>query len=1050
MLNLGDEFRRHLIEQFKENGERSLSYIDSAASIIENQEKVQFPKMAEVLAYCLREALISIVVSFQNLEKGRWKHITNEIIANYFSYKSAKGKPGENVTEYLDQLELSLEKLELFKASKPKNAELLKSLLLTQTGSEPLNTLAIQKFADVLDEASTALHKNVSMEAIIPLWERGIESLKILFLPFEERKSVIKQLARINNPSAKDLAELELLIATPHQAAIFYNEIRDFQWVEVLKEHWLINEASQDDFWPFMIAIEKFASTNPGEILDILQKIHLRNEFPRKLVLKASMLILPRSHTLVTEIVKKESSDPEIMWLAAYRLEDLDDESDLISHLCEYLLNPGAMEAIRYLDPLVEKIISSSNVNNYEKYLETVVNKIRNLQKTNNFTFLRIARTGTIFENVDVLFRDHMADLIKILLGIIAKMDPEVASRKMLEIFEPLPKDIRERVLPWYLGFGKDVEFDDLKIALETAISSRNPNGDDVALINRLKKVATSDELFNLVNTLFGKLPESVEIVSNIEDWESLDSKIKLKLQWMNLFADLIDISWQIFVLQSPLPIAGPAEADLLSSPMSGFSTGRSPISRDELLRIEPLQACDLVRNWRPAQSDFLISALELARTLMEVVEMKGSDWIKDPISICLHLTHPTYIHFYLEGILKYCQSSRLEDVDSLLKALGEIYSWDYEPEILGIKDGYSYESDWQGVRDAIIQLYKLLLDRDYGLGKHQVAIRNIFLEASSDSHLESNVFGDDIDPLTKAINRSSTKATEALISYMAYLSRSNLDIEEECFLHLEKLFKIENDNGLQYRAIILQRIGFLHFVSPDWFSQLAPSIFKAHETDDFGFKTFSMTLKMMPNVHDWFLQMFKVEIFSHVKAGSPRAMDFLLIGMLRDIDGYESDKIALLISNNQTATLKCGESLGRLLSVPSTTLDFVDRAVELWTKLLSLPNLTPELYLGFGWMSEVEALNNDKWMTLTLETFEKTDGRIDWIHGICERVKKEPINTLSLDIVFQLLRSKAQYWEKHQVAELGIHVLKQSDHLVESSEYGRLKSGLQERGYLA
>ena len=68
------------------------------------------------------------------------------------------------------------------------------------------------------------------------------------------------------------------------------------------------------------------------------------------------------------------------------------------------------------------------------------------------------------------------------------------------------------------------------------------------------------------------------------------------------------------------------------------------------------------------------------------------------------------------------------------------------------------------------------------------------------------------------------------------------------------------------------------------------------------------------------------------------------------------------------------------------------------------LQEATGDALLGFGWMSRVDAMDSDLWADLTLVTLRAAGDRIDWSHGVAERVAAASPGCTGLTIMNSLV----------------------------------------------
>ena len=111
------------------------------------------------------------------------------------------------------------------------------------------------------------------------------------------------------------------------------------------------------------------------------------------------------------------------------------------------------------------------------------------------------------------------------------------------------------------------------------------------------------------------------------------------------------------------------------------------------------------------------------------------------------------------------------------------------------------------------------------------------------------------------------------------------------------------------------------------------------------------------------------------------------------------------------------------------------------------LQEATGDALLGFGWMSRVDAMDSDLWADLTLVTLRAAGDRIDWSHGVAERVAAASPSRTGLTIMNSLVRGQKDPWGGRRVIEAAVGVLDSAQPLAAIDEYRRLYRTLLERG---
>jgi hypothetical protein len=106
---------------------------------------------------------------------------------------------------------------------------------------------------------------------------------------------------------------------------------------------------------------------------------------------------------------------------------------------------------------------------------------------------------------------------------------------------------------------------------------------------------------------------------------------------------------------------------------------------------------------------------------------------------------------------------------------------------------------------------------------------------------------------------------------------------------------------------------------------------------------------------------------------------------------------------------------------------------VRFWTQ--AIDSGTKETLAGFGWLSEIGALDDTTWTELTLRTLIITRGRIDWARKVAERVATQPPTNTTLAILNELVRGLDDDWDRRSATELAAQTIGRAEQLAHTPE---------------
>ena len=220
--------------------------------------------------------------------------------------------------------------------------------------------------------------------------------------------------------------------------------------------------------------------------------------------------------------------------------------------------------------------------------------------------------------------------------------------------------------------------------------------------------------------------------------------------------------------------------------------------------------------------------------------------------------------------------------------------------------------------------------------------------------------------------------------------------------------------------------------------------LFEADAPDNLGQTTIDLALCWgRPN--SWLLEHFRDQVHEAVRRTTDNALDHFLVAMLWQVPGYGVDE-AVTVLRSLGRLSDAGQALGRLLGNDDVPIEHAALAAQFWER--SIHRGTVETLAGFGWCSEISALDDAMWARLTRQTVIITRGRIDWARPVADRAARSHPTPDTLEILNQLLRGLPDGWDQRSVLDTATLVLKKANHFkTDIPEYQRLHTTLLERG---
>ena len=179
-------------------------------------------------------------------------------------------------------------------------------------------------------------------------------------------------------------------------------------------------------------------------------------------------------------------------------------------------------------------------------------------------------------------------------------------------------------------------------------------------------------------------------------------------------------------------------------------------------------------------------------------------------------------------------------------------------------------------------------------------------------------------------------------------------------------------------------------------------------------------------------------------RSGVPYALQHMLAGMLRRCAGCETESVTAYLRRDPDLVRQASGQLAHLLRGEGITAAHLETGTELWRELLA--SATADTLTGFGWMSQVTALDDDLWAKLTLETLMATAGQIDWHDQVAKRAMTAPITVTKLSTVNQVVEGQSDSWTLRRIADRIEEFFDAASELRDTDEFSQLRTALQER----
>jgi hypothetical protein len=1046
---IGDEFDDalfdHLVIEFRDHGRRAVDFLRTAKALLAMPSE-SLPRHAALVGYCLREAMKAIPESQDSGGPGRWRQRSRRVLDAKQRFELIRGLPGEDSDGALSELLATIDEMARTHEQDRIHQQRLIAVMVNRTGAEPLasGTNPVRTYQKLIDRCDQAVHGTLTFEEAPPLLVDCMAVLRQLFMPPDLRHRELDTLAARDRPSNDDVRAVLSLVAGPNHLRYFLSRIQTSTWLDLLDESGMLAPPTDQGAWPVFAAVDKLKDEDPAGLAALLGKLFvLWGGDARRAwyIARAAVDLGLHGNEVVLRALRRHPASPGLIHLAVMAASQTDPASVFVESVADLALNQTA-DVAGSVEPLVRPFTTGVTAENYVGRIRLLCFKLGAVPADDRSRrYFGADRGGSIADRAGFFEHDHFSVLLYALIECLTQALNAVEVVGVLDAIKCLPSDVVDRVRVWVLAQGPAIEPTARIAEITRAIGSRQPTGDDLRLVDLIVAEADPREYAHDWTQAMPAPPPATALGSALaagklpDDW-------RRAFEWYGLLPAAVKAEWSAAVAVLSGRYGEPSLARLGRQAQVEFSTGRSPLTEDEIRTMAVDDATRQIASWRPDSADWLVSARELGRTLEAVVKSDPIPWASAPLKTVGLLHHPTYIHHYMRGLAT-AESLAGTPIDELLDVVAFLRTHPWAALPLG-EDSFDFDGDWRGAEEASVDLIKSLAGSDLGFGERRDEVWSI-LRSEVEKRDEPSGIVDARDPLESALNRPCTRALEAALSFMGHEFRVHTLVRPGALGLLASVLKLPDGDGAEHRAILAPRLGFLRHIAPDWVEKHREQLFGDTAPGGIGPLTVDLALKWgRPN--SWLLENFAAQVKEAVRRDVDNALKQYLIGVLWETPGYSvSDAVGFLGSLNKLSA--AGEALGRLLSTDDASAGAVTTATEIWSQALDAT--TTEELAGYGWFAEIGVLAEATWKDLTLRTLTANHGRIDWAHKVAERAAGSPPTTGTLAIFNELVRGLTDEWDRRRTAELAVETLNQAKQLADTLEYQRLRTTLQERGLL-
>ena len=1051
-----------IASDFGNHGARAAQFLKTAEMLIGSLPSA--PRIGEVIAYCIREALVEVPRAAGSAEtesaETAWKHLSRRVVDASSRYTQARGLTGMNERQALEDLLESISDLAVVHSRESIHTERLREIINFRTGLPPLtrNVNAFTEYQRLIDDIQQMVHTSANAELIAvdrvePYLQRSLDVLASLF-SVDSRMEQIQHLATLEQPSSTDVATLRTQLITPHDQSFFASFVNSPAWLDLMMDYGLLDPPENGgERWLAAMMIYRLRDRYSRYIADWLGRAWNRwssTERGISLLADAAFQAGEYGHETLILCLKRKPNAPEICNLASLALTRIESSNPHVATFADLLLNPAAALDQHFERDVLNALVEGINSDNCINRICILKHKLRTRMESELPFYISDSATITsISDDISYDYKSSWKFLSALVQALRKAITLDSALVDLLDEIKGLPEEVGSRIQAWLRTNARDTECQESIEFIALAIQTRRPTTDDVLLVDSIIEQCGLGSTVSLWQEALGSPPDPVSLGTITRQDRVPDDLIRL-WYWSVVLPTEVAGSWR-----ETQAILGAAQNrverdDWLRPPPRPTSRSgpNSPFEAADLESRAPEEAADLIADWRPNEADSweLRSPRGIGRQLEKTVGENPRKWANSPVEMVARLKHPTYIAHFFRGLV--VGIAELRDTASLIiEAIVFVRTHPWPVEPLG-RDYFDADTDWSETDRAGIDLINALAKQHLPL--EEIATKQawaLVIQAARDRDMLSSIREED-DPLTSAINRPCTRAVDAILSLIEYEYKRSGVVPQDALALLTECLGFEGRDGEEHRAILAHRIPFLQVVCPQWFEENLDLLLGSKAPPGLAQMTIDLWLRW-GRASEWMLKQFRCHILDAVRRKSEHALQGFLLGVFWDIPGYDAASCVRDLANLGPKYISaCGETAARMIEPEDTNPEHMRRGIALWEHALRVTTIKEALQ-GFGWWVEVPTIESEEWERLTLETCKKAEGNLDWARKVAERASSRPTSTRALQILTLLVRGSSGSPSGYGVID---HALKA---LEESSEYSsladerdQLRSTLLERGH--
>ena len=1052
--------REHIALELGNNARRVLEFLDQAKQILSGPAVGR--RGPETVAYCLRESLDSIVKTVPKGDLSQRNAVVRAVVRERDKYDKATPGPAQELA--LRALLVEIDKLRDLERLERFDEHRLTQFIRQRTGQEALSLRddAPKQYRSIVRRLNSALHEETTIQEVEGLWNEVVALPNRLFTPPAIRRAELAEFARRKSPTSKEAAEARHHILTPAHLTHFLRNVADPRWLRHLANEKMIG-LTGDASWTVHTVGGTVGKGHPKAVASWFCEIYESSSKSNieALTVAQAATDLGSDAVPLLSLVMREHSDSH--WLPLFInivLPEIPPEhafvEDVASALLARLAEPGASFSVaadrRYflLRDIIRHLVNGTEAPTAMRRYRLLCQLLERVS-VDDFVVRQVANEGDSLSAADAADLEAFDYPLEMLVGAWVQVSRRarewVGGDDLLVGVGAVPAVLRQRLRAWLLihGLGGREHLAIEHIA--DGIRERWPNRDDLRLVEGIKDRGHADAAGPVWTSAMGAAPDIPTLSAALQE-ESPAVVWARAREWASALPDEVTRGWHnaIAVMDNHYG-ESVTESGVRSARTSAAFVG-SPMDREELMTLDPLEASCRIAAWRPKTDQVDVNARALGQTLEEVIVTSEDDrWTGSPVRIACALRHPTYIAHYVAGLTKVLRERALPVASSeLVDVVRLVQDAPWRVVALGQPD-FDFDADWEWTRDASIDLLKMMARSDTGFsGREEEAWAILERHVRSPGEPEE-FYGDDAQWLVStAINWRRTRALEAAIAFVAWERRAGGGMRKEARNLLAYTIEREGRVGVLCRAIIACILHVIDHVCPGWLADNMSYLFEDESPGNMSAKTLELALSWArPPALRRVLGAYPQRVEEASMAGVGNAFVRYVGAMIYSVRGYTPGGVFECVRKNEALVKSVGSILRELLG-PEAEEAVVKSVVEFWRQ--AIHNGPKVMLPQFGWLALVDRIDDEIWTTHMLETLLKTGGRVagDIKKYVAERAAGLRPSREALRIMDHLVRESTRFDDVLVFPEAR-KMMEKSRDLYGLDEYRRVEAALAERG---